>query len=78
MTSAVPRTVRAAAGMIARVLVTGPAGMLGSSVVPWLVARGHQVRVPVHNTQAGPLSSVELVRGDVRPGAGLAEWLGGN
>ena len=62
---------------MARVLVTGPAGMLGSSVVPRLVARGHQVRVLVHNTQPGPLSSAEPVRGDVRTGAGLAEAVAG-
>src|SRR5271154_5708935 len=62
---------------MARVLVTGPAGMLGSSVVPRLVARGHQVRVLVHNTRPGSLSSAEVVRGDVRTGAGLAEAVTG-
>jgi uncharacterized protein YbjT (DUF2867 family) len=63
--------------MMARVLVTGPAGLLGSAVVPRLAARGHEVRVLVHNTRPGPLPSAELVRGDVRTGAGLAEAVTG-
>lgn len=67
---------------MARVLVTGPAGMLGSCVVPRLVTRGHQVRVLIHNTQLhstqpDSLSSVEMVRGDVRTGAGVAEAVTG-
>jgi uncharacterized protein YbjT (DUF2867 family) len=63
--------------MMARVLVTGPAGLLGSAVIPRLTARGHQVRVLVHNTRPGLLPSAELVRGDVRTGAGLAEAVTG-
>jgi uncharacterized protein YbjT (DUF2867 family) len=62
---------------VARVLVTGPAGLLGSAVVPRLAARGHEVRVLVHRTSPGPWPAVELVRGDVRTGAGLAQAVAG-
>jgi uncharacterized protein YbjT (DUF2867 family) len=62
---------------VAHVLVTGPAGLLGSAVVPRLTARGHEVRVLVHHAQPGLPASVEVVRGDVRTGAGLAEAAAG-
>ena len=40
---------------MARVLVTGPAGLLGSAVIPRLVARGYEVRVLVHQTRPSRL-----------------------
>jgi uncharacterized protein YbjT (DUF2867 family) len=63
--------------MMARVLVTGPAGLLGSAVIPRLVARGHEVRLLVHQTRPSHLPAVEEVAGDVSTGAGLAEAVTG-
>ena len=51
---------------MALVLVTGPAGTLGSALVPRLVARGHHVRILVHHTPADFPPPVQVVRGDVR------------
>jgi uncharacterized protein YbjT (DUF2867 family) len=62
---------------VACVLVTGPAGLLGSAVIPRLLARGHEVRALVHQTPPAPLPGVHLARGDVRTGAGLAEAVTG-
>jgi uncharacterized protein YbjT (DUF2867 family) len=59
--------------LVARVLVTGPAGLLGSAVIPRLLARGHEVRALVHKTAPGQPAGLQLVRGDVRTGAGLTE-----
>jgi uncharacterized protein YbjT (DUF2867 family) len=56
---------------VARVLVTGPAGLLGSAVIPRLLARGHEVRALVHKTAPGQPAGLQLVRGDVRTGEGL-------
>jgi uncharacterized protein YbjT (DUF2867 family) len=63
--------------MMARVLVTGPAGLLGSAVIPRLVARGYEVRLLVHQTRPSHLPAVEEVAGDVSTGAGLAEAVTG-
>lgn len=56
---------------MALVLVTGPAGTLGSALVPRLAARGHRVRVLVHHRPADFPAPVEVVRGDVRVPADL-------
>jgi uncharacterized protein YbjT (DUF2867 family) len=62
---------------VARVLVTGPAGILGSALIPRLTARGHDVRVLVHKTCVAPSLSVDVVRGDVSTGDGLVEAVAG-
>ncbi len=62
---------------MALVLVTGPAGTLGSALVPRLVARGHHVRVLVHHSPADLPPSVQVVRGDVRSPADLREAVAG-
>lgn len=59
------------------VLVTGPAGMLGSALIPRLVTRGHDVRVLVHATTVDCPSAVQVVPGDVRNRTGLLEAVRG-
>ena len=58
---------------MALVLVTGPAGTLGSALVPRLVARGHHVRILVHHRPADYPPPVQVVRGDVRSPADLRD-----
>jgi nucleoside-diphosphate-sugar epimerase len=59
------------------VLVTGPAGTLGSALILRLVARGHDVRVLVHATAIDCPPAVQPVPGDVRNGSGLLEAVAG-
>jgi len=57
---------------VATVLVTGATGVLGSYLVPRLVARGHDVcRLSRHASGAG------AVRGDVRTGEGIEAAVAG-
>jgi uncharacterized protein YbjT (DUF2867 family) len=62
---------------MALVLVTGPAGTLGSALVPRLAARGHRVRILVHHRPADFPPGVQVVRGDVRIPADLREAVAG-
>jgi uncharacterized protein YbjT (DUF2867 family) len=62
---------------MALVLVTGPAGTLGSELVPALIARGHHVRALVHHHGGAWPPSVTVVRGDVRSAADLAQAVAG-
>lgn len=66
-----------------RILVTGGAGFIGSTLVRWLIGRGHQVRV-LDNLSTGrrenlaPLGpALELVRGDIRDRPLLAQAIEG-
>jgi len=55
-----------------KLLVTGGAGFIGSHLVDWLVAQGHQVRVldNFSTSQQASLtsvaSSIEVIVGDIR------------
>ena len=62
---------------MASVLVTGPAGTLGSALIPKLMARGHDVRVLVHATTVDYLPVVQVFSGDVRSGTGLHQAVAG-
>ena len=52
------------------VLVTGGTGVLGSRVVPRLVARGHAVRV-LSRRERPSADGVQIFRGELRSGKGL-------
>ncbi|MBS1848595.1 MAG: NAD(P)H-binding protein [Actinobacteria bacterium] len=58
------------------VLVTGGAGNLGRHVSRVLARRGHRVRVLVHESDR-VVPGVEVVRGDVVEGTGIAEAVEG-
>ena len=65
-----------------RVLITGGAGYLGSTMVPMLLQRGYEVVVfDKFMWGAGPLSghagnpNLEVVRGDILDKELLAEWM---
>ncbi len=59
------------------VLVTGPAGVLGSAVIARLLDRGHLVRALVRRTALDWPSPVQVVRGDVRSAEGVARACAG-
>lgn len=59
------------------VLVTGASGTLGTALVAGLANRGHDVRALVRRTPAGFPPAVQVVRGDVRKPADLAQALTG-
>jgi uncharacterized protein YbjT (DUF2867 family) len=58
---------------MAVVLVTGATGTLGTALVAELANRDHDVRVLVHRTSAEFPPAVQVVRGDVRNPADLAQ-----
>ena len=71
---------------MARVLVTGGAGFIGSHTVDALLARGHEVRVldlllpPVHDAGVVPeylSKDIEFIKGDVRDRAAMQKALKG-
>jgi uncharacterized protein YbjT (DUF2867 family) len=59
------------------VLVTGATGTLGTALVAGLADRGHDVRALVHRRSADFPPAVQVVRGDVRNPADLAQALTG-
>src|SRR6185312_2874957 len=70
--------------LMARVLVTGGAGFIGSHLIDALLERGHTVRVldslvsQVHDQTARSLpAEVEFIRGDVRDHAAVEQALEG-
>ena len=60
-----------------KVLVTGGTGVLGSRLVPRLVASGDAVRIMSRGGPATAPQGVELVRGDLVTGRGLTDALAG-
>jgi len=58
---------------MAVVLVTGATGTLGTALVAELASRDHDVRVLVHRKSADFPPSVQVVQGDVRNPADLAD-----
>ncbi|MCW2992149.1 MAG: NAD-dependent epimerase/dehydratase family protein [Solirubrobacterales bacterium] len=61
-----------------RVLVTGATGYVGGQLLPALLAAGHEVRAMARNPAKAELpAGVEVVKGDVLSGDGLAEALDG-
>jgi uncharacterized protein YbjT (DUF2867 family) len=58
-----------------RVLVTGASGLLGSALVPKLVAGGHQVSATSRRSRSD--SGVAWLRADVGTGEGLADAVSG-
>jgi len=62
---------------MAVVLVTGATGTLGTALVAGLANRGHDIRALVHRASAGFAPAVQVVRGDVRNPADLAQAFAG-
>jgi uncharacterized protein YbjT (DUF2867 family) len=63
---------------VARVLVTGASGFIGSALVPRLVAAGHTPRLLVRRAPATPpAAGVEVVQGDLTDGASLGNAVKG-
>lgn len=60
-----------------QVLLTGPAGTLGSVLVPRLVASGHRVRVLTHRHAGNYASGIEVARGDVCLSSDVAQAASG-
>ena len=62
---------------MARVLVTGGTGVLGSRVARILAARGHNPVILSRRADATAPQGIEVRKGDVRTGAGLTEAVEG-
>ena len=63
---------------MARVLVTGASGFIGSALVPRLVAAGHAPRLFVRRASATPpAAGVEVVQGDLTDAASLGHAVKG-
>jgi uncharacterized protein YbjT (DUF2867 family) len=62
---------------VAVVLVTGATGTLGTALVAGLANRGHDVRVLVHRRSGGFPPAVQVLAGDVRNPAVLAQAVAG-
>jgi uncharacterized protein YbjT (DUF2867 family) len=62
---------------MARVLVTGASGTLGSVLVPRLLAAGHTVRILAHHRTENSGSDVEIAHGDVRQLADMMQAASG-
>ncbi len=59
-----------------KILVTGASGFVGSTLIPRLAKDGHELRALAREPKR-VTSDIEVVRGDVVSGAGLAEALEG-
>jgi len=62
---------------VARVLVTGASGFIGTRLVPKLVAAGHTPRLLVRTAPASAAPPTEVVRGDLAEPASLGAAMSG-
>lgn len=63
---------------MAKIFVTGSTGFVGSNVIPYLLARGHQVSAAVRSSGTAPSGAEEVVLGDFTQVENWADTLAGH